>query len=315
MSNQTFVWSVHRLCRLIEQMLSNKFDCMIIIEGNRGLGKSSLGYKILNGMKEIRQIEPDGSVGLTKMRFVPKKDIMYKRKEIIDACNNRWYSMFMADELINVTFNRDFYDTDQKKLIKILNMTRDHCNLFVACVPQFSTIDNQIKNMCKIRITVIRRGLAIVQTQNRTIYSTDRWDASVNEKIERDWLKNGVTKPRYSRLTTFRGILPFGDLTPKQRVEYEEIKRNKRNEIKQEQEEQDQTNNPNERMYSLLREGKIGTRQMFDNLALAMGLKPLNVMQNIRIRMRNEGDNRKFQEFFVDEYTEVGDHGVVPKWK
>lgn len=301
MSNPVFTWSIKRLAKLIEEMQNNKFDCLIIIEGNRGLGKSTLGYHLANRVKTHK--------------FAPKKDILYKRKEIIDAFNNRWMSTFMADEMINVSFNRDFYDMDQKKLIKIINMNRDHCNLFIACVPQFQTLDNQIKNLCKIRITVVRRGLAIVQTQNRSIYATDRWDSQVNEKIEKNWLKNGITKPRYSRLTTFRGLLTFGDLTPKQREEYEEIKRNKRNEIKQEQEAEEQSNKPADRLYGLLGEGKIGTRQMFDNMCLAMGLKPLNVMQNIRIRMRNEGDNRKFQDFFVDEYKEVGDHGVVPTWK
>jgi uridine kinase len=301
MSNPTFRWSIGRLATLIEEMQALKFDCIIIIEGNRGTGKSTLAYHICNRVKTHK--------------FAPKKDILYKRREIINAFNDRWFSTFMGDELINVTFNRDFYDTDQKKLIKIMNMNRDHCNLFVACVPQFSTIDNQVKNMCKIRITVIRRGLAIVQTQNRSIYTSDRWDSQINEKIEREWLKNGVSKPRYARLTTFRGILTFGDLTPNQREEYEEIKRTKRNEIKQEQEAEDQGARPADRMYGLLTEGKIGTRQMFDNMCIAMGLKPLNVMQNIRIRMRNEGDSRKFQEFFVDEYKEVGEHGVIPTFK
>lgn len=301
MSTPVFRWSIGRIAKLIEEMQQNKFDCFIVIEGNRGLGKSTLAYHLIN------------RVGTHK--FNPKKDILYKRKEVIDFFNDRWYSSGWADEMINVTFNRDFYDMDQKKLVKIMNMNRDHCNLFIACVPQFQTLDNQIKNLCKIRITVVRRGLAIVQTQNRSIYSTDRWDTGINEKIERNWLKSGVSKPRYSRLTTFRGILPFGDLTPKQREEYEEIKRNKRNEIKQEQEAEEQSGRPADRLYALLREGKIGTRQMFDNMCLAMGLKPLNVMQNIRIRMRNEGDNTKFQDFFVDEYKAVGEHGTVPTWK
>lgn len=301
MSNPVFHWSLLKIAKLVEDMQNNKFDCIIIIEGNRGLGKSTLGYLLANKVKTHK--------------FNPKKDIMYKRREIINAFNDRWLSTFMADEMINVSFNRDFYDTEQKKLIKIINMNRDHCNFFIACVPQFQVLDNQIKNLCKIRITVVRRGLAIVQTQNRSIYSTDRWDSQINEKIEREWLKNGVTKPRYSRLTTFRGLLSFGDLTPHQREEYEEIKRTTRNEIKQEQEAEDQSGKPADRIYGLLSEGKIGTRQMFDNMCFAMGMKPLNVMQNIRIRMRNDGDNRKFQDFFIDEFKQVGEHGSVPDYK
>lgn len=301
MGNPTFRWSVHGLCRLIERMLSNKFDCVIIIEGNRGSGKSTLGYKICNGMKEINPINPDGSSTPMKMKFTPKKDILYKRSDIIDAFNQRWYSIFMGDELINVLFNRDFYSEDQKKLIKIVNMTRDHCNLFVACVPMFATLDNQFKNLCKIRISIVKRGVAIIQTQNRSIYSTDRWDSGTNEKIERKWIEEGSLNPKYSRLTTFRGILKFGDLSPLQRIEYEEIKKEQRNQIRQEEEAMEDASKPADRIYKLLTEGKIGNQQMFDNLAFALGMKPLNVMQNIRIRMRNDGDNRKFREFFTDD--------------
>lgn len=300
MGKTVFRWSVRRLCRLIEQMLSNKFDCNIIIEGNRGLGKSTLAYLICKGVKQITVSE--GGVPVKKnIYFTPKRDILYTRSAIIKAFNDRWFSAFMADELINVSFNRDFYNENQKRLIKIINMNRDHCNLFVACVPQFQTIDNQIKNLCKIRLTVIRRGLAIVQTQNRTIYNTDRWDTDVNEKIEREWFKSGIHKPRYPKLTTFRGVMNFRDLSPTERIEYEAVKLQNRNEIKEQESKELEQGNPNDKIYSLLNEGKIRTREMFNNMCFILNLKPLNAMQNIRIRMRNDGNQGSINEYFTDD--------------
>lgn len=281
-----FHWSVIRLAKTVEEMQRKKFDCIIIIEGNRGLGKSTLGYKICRATKSYK--------------FKPKKDILYRRDQVIDAFNDRWYSTFMADEMINVSFNRDFFDSDQKKLIKIINMNRDHYNLFIACVPSFRTLDTQIKQLCKIRITIVRRGLAIVQTQNRSIYSVDRWDSAINEKIEKEWIIQGK-KPRYSRLTTFRGLLKFHDLTPRQREEYEEIKREQRNIIKREEALTSQSNNPNQRIFVMLKDGKIPTRELFDQLCIALGMKPLTVLSWIRTQLINQGERRRIAEFFYED--------------
>ena len=133
------------------------------------------------------------------------RSMIYTKKETLNFFH-QWNKNGIADEMINVTFNRDFYDLDQKNVIKMINMNRDHCNLFIACVPQFQNLDTQIKNLCKIRITVVRRGLAIIQTPNRTIYVKDKWDQATNEKFEREWLQKGISKPTYSKLTTFREI-------------------------------------------------------------------------------------------------------------
>lgn len=308
-----FKWTVHRVCRLVERMLSNKFDCVIIIEGNRGLGKSTLAYLICNGVHQVIRKKPDGTEEPLKLRFKPKEDILYTRSQIIKAFNERWFSLFMADEMINVSFNRDFYNENQKRLIKIMNMNRDHCNLFVACVPQFQTIDNQVKNLCKIRLIIRKRGIAEVHTQNRTMYTVDRWDSDTNEKIERGWFKGGVFKPKPAQLTTFRGVLRFRDLTTRERVEYEEIKLMNRNEIKEQEAREAEGGNVNDKLFVLLNEGKVTSRQMFDNMCHVLGIKPLNAMQNIRNRMRNDGDNRRFAEFFVDDFERVGDHGMVER--
>jgi len=295
-----FTWSVVRLCKMIVRMLENDFDCIIMIEGNRGLGKSTLGYKILSGIHKIH-------------RFNPWRDLLYTRKEIIDAFNKRWKSGFIADEMINVSFNRDHYSEDQKKLIKIVNMNRDHCNCFIACVPQFSVLDSQVKNLCKIRITVLRRGFAIIHTPNKTIFSSDKWDTALNEKIEKTWLKHHIFKPKYSKLTTFRGIIKFNKLTEKQEEEYKRIKREKRNQIMLDDEGQVDLSDPTDKILQMLEEKKLTNREDFDKICFIMNLKPLNVMQNIRNRLRQKGDRRGFKEWFGNGNKQEGGEENVPK--
>lgn len=285
-----FVWSLKRLCRMIEKMQDEKFDCNVIIEGARGLGKSTLMFHLLNGVKKYHN-------------FNPRRDIMYKRDEIIDAFNNRWFSSFAADEMINVAFNRDFYSEDQKKLVKIVNMNRDHCNLFIACVPNFQTIDTQMKGLVKMRFTVVRRGVAILQTPNRTIYASDKWDTAINEKIEREWLEKNAARPHYSRLTTFRGVVRFPDLTPNQRAIYEEIKLEKRNQIKRETEAEKKTSNPYDRMLNLVKEGRITSKKLFEQACMTLDVKPSNAMGALRKRLQDEGSVKKLTDYFVDDYV------------
>lgn len=207
-----FIWSLVNLVRIIREWQSNEFDGIIIIDGNRGIGKSNLACLI--GFR---------------CKFKPKKDIVFSRDDVINAMKQK-HKIIVADEMINVTHNRDFFVSQQKKLIKILNMYRDNCNILICCVPNFWDLDNQIRNLCKMRINVVRRGLAVIHTKNQTSFSTDKWDRSYNEKIEKGWIKeNGNFNPKYQKLSTFRGFIKFGKLKAKQDRIYRELKELKRN--------------------------------------------------------------------------------------
>ena len=210
-------WSMARMIQMIVAILQNKFDCFIVIEGNRGLGKSTLAIHLARGVS--REFKKQGS---KEYKFNWRNALIYTKKET-KRFWHKWKSVGIGDEMINVTFNRDFYNEDQKDIIKMMNMNRDHCNFFVACVPQFQTLDNQVKGLCKIRLTVVRRGVVIIQTPNRTIYVKDRWDSATNEKIERGWLAKGIKNPHYSKLTTFRGVMKFPKLREKSELRYQEV--------------------------------------------------------------------------------------------
>jgi len=214
---------------MIQQILGNKFDCFIIIEGNRGLGKSTLAIHLARKLSQAIK-----NTGLKDYKFHWNKSLVYTQKETKKFLHS-WKQIGIVDEAINVCFNRDFYQQDQKDIIKMINMNRDHCNLFIACVPQFQTLDAQVKNLCKIRITVVRRGVCIIQTPNQTIYIKDKWDQATNEKLERSWLQKGIKNPQYSRLTTFRGLMKFSKLSDKAEMMYQKVKNKKRNLVAQEE--------------------------------------------------------------------------------
>ena len=210
-------WSLKRIGEIIEKRQENKLDCIIVISGARGSSKSTLAYKICSHVSKFHN-------------FNPRYDIAYSREDVTKMLNTHEKWTIMADEMINVVYNRDFYSEDQKDLLKIINMNRDKCNLLICCVPNFSTLDKQFRDLVRFRLVVIKRGLAQIHVPNASNFAEDKWDTKINEKIEREWIAR-KQNPHLGKFTTFRGLIRYNDLSEKQQEEYIEIKREKRNQV------------------------------------------------------------------------------------
>jgi hypothetical protein len=301
-------WSLIKMISMIVRILQNKFDCFIIIEGNRGLGKSTLAIHLARGVaRKFKKIDHE------KYKFNWDHSLVYTKKET-KRFWHKWEAIGIGDEMINVAFNRDFYDTEQKDIVKMINMNRDHRNLFIACVPQFQTLDSQIKNLCKIRITVVRRGVAVIQTPNQTIYIKDKWDQATNEKIEREWMRKGITKPYYTRLTTFRGLMKFPKLREASELKYQEVKDRKRNLVAKEEmgiDEEEQKTDPYEIMIKMLKQGKVKNGTLVDGFALAHGLKPQTFQNQLRIKLRELGEDHKLTSYYWERKAKQRESGSI----
>jgi len=265
-------WTIKDLAETIDRMQDNKFDCIIFVTGLRGLGKSTLSYKLASRIKAP---------------FNPERDIAYKRDDVVRLLAKKKRGVIFADELVNVAFNRDFYEQEQKQLIKALNMYRDSCNVFIGCIPFFATMDTQLQKLCKIRIDVVRRGVAIIQTQIHSMYTSDPWDVRNNQKVERKWV--GRKNPKYSQFSTYRGILRFNDLREDQRIKYERIKQEKRNKIFKEGEEPPEAKSRYSNLAKLIEEGKIWSKDMFRTFCEGMDLKFTNAQSAVNKILKDKG--------------------------
>jgi len=291
-------WSMTKMIQMIVAILQNKFDCFIVIEGNRGLGKSTLAIQLARGVS--REFKKQGS---TDYKFNWKGSLIYTKKET-KRFWHQWKSTGIGDEMINVAFNRDFYNEDQKDIIKMINMNRDHCNFFQACVPQFQTLDSQIKQLCKIRLTVVRRGVAIIQTQNRTIYIKDRWDTATNEKIERDWVAKGIKNPHYTKLTTFRGVMKFPKLREKSEARYQQVKDDKRNLVAKEEmgiDPDEVSLDPYAVAMEMLVDGKVRNGTFLDGFAQANKIIPATFKSQLRSRLQKSGKDHKVANYYWEK--------------
>lgn len=285
MAKQIFVWHLKDLSGMSNRIIEENFDCVIAITGNRGLGKSTLAYKLALA---------------SALKFKPEKDIVFGKQDTLKALAHGRKKVIIADEVIQTAFNRDFYTTENKQFIKILTMNRDRNNLIILCIPHFSSIDNQIKNLVRIRIDVVRRGLGVIHTPNKTSYTRDIWDITTNEKIERTWLKSGIQKPKFSRLTTFRGIMRFKPLSPKQEARYLRIKEEKRNKVLLEGETQTKEKSPFDNLLEILKKGEIKNAQHWIDLCSLFNETPEAVYNKAKRELARQKIRKTPAQFYSD---------------
>ena len=290
MTKKLLVWTMKDLRDCIEQMIANKFDCLIWVEGKRGIGKSSFGYKLLASLN-------------IPIPFKPKRDIVYTREDIIKHLASKKGGCILADEMIMAGYNRDFWNEEQNILVKALNMYRDSCNILVGCIPVFSDLDIKLRQLCKIRISVVRRGIALIQTQISSIYTSDGWDLKNNQKIESAWTTKGFKNPRYSQLTTCRGIMKFGDLGTAQREEYEAIKAEKRNRIFDRYQDKDLLGNPQkvfiDKLIVNLKKGLLNPASFYV-LAEINNIKPDELRRKVNVALKEAGDTKRWKDYCFD---------------
>lgn len=211
------------LCEMLEGSIANKYDVLMVIDANAALnkrrcGKSTLGFKIARRVK-------------ARLPFNPKRDLLYSRKDAIRHLALKKFGIILNDEMANAGYKRDFWEREQIDLIKQLNMYADSYNIFIMIIGDFWDLDTDLRKLVTLRLTILERGLALVNMPVPTVFGNDPWDRQRNQRVENEWSKTKGKKPNYARLSTCVGVLKFGDLTPEQREEYEAIKKEKRGKV------------------------------------------------------------------------------------
>jgi len=210
-------WDLKDIMGLMKLRQGNKFDCNLVVSGDRGNGKSTCIAKLLY---------------LSKV-YKPKKHQVYSRDEVIRLLASQKYGICFDDEAINSGYKRDFQNKGQQELIKIVTAYRDNFNIYASAIPNFFSLDKDLRDLTFLHIHIIERGLGVLHMaiQGR-LYSVDKWDTKNNARLEDKWNKARASNPDYRipyhKLSTFRGYVYFGDLTEKQRELYEQIKVEKR---------------------------------------------------------------------------------------
>lgn len=280
------IWSLNDIVDVAKDRQQNKFDMCIAVSGARGDGKSTFLYKFFSRFKSFR----------------PWRHQIYSRNDVMRLLEGSKFSCIFDDEAIRTGYKRNFFEQDQKLLIQMLNMYRDNFNVYGMAIPNFYSLDKDLRDLIKIHIHVIERGLAVLHIANEgTLYSDDCWDVKYNKKVEERWAfykkRNPNYRPKYNKLTTFRGYIKFGDLTPKQRILYEEIKVTKRKAVyEEEMKKEDDRGGFYERIIDRLKKGEI-TKEILQEICLANALKYSAVSSMLNVKLADAGEEQRLSYF------------------
>ena len=316
---------------MVVATLLNKFDFYVVIDGERGLGKSTVAIKLSKNVSEIFRKLYSGDMdiimkvykillsenpkytleefikriiylkGRAAYQFRPSEHLIYDQQSAKEALEE-WNSIGLFDEFVNIGYSRDFFDKGQKDLIKLINLNRDHTNLTIGCIPHFLTADNQLRNLCKLRIYVHKRGEAVILSPNRGVSIRDRWETDLNTKIESEWRKKGIKNPQWTRLTTFRAVMKTYPLSKAEEVVYQKIKNNKRaNLIVKADEKMDPIKKAYQNVYNDLLSLKIKSYDELNGAAIGMGVTANTLSRNLKIMLKKNNEFDNLPDYFEEK--------------
>lgn len=293
-------WTVKDVVEILKARQDNEFDGNIVVSGERGNGKSTLINKIFYRFN----------------CFSPWKHQVYNGSDVIKLLKNQTFGLCWDDEAINSGYKRNWQDKTQQELIKILTAYRDSFNVYASAIPNFFSLDKDLRDLYFIHLHVIERGIAIVHMslQGR-LYSQDKWDAKYNAKVEDSWgkrmQKDARFKPPYHKLTTFRGYLFFGDVTPKQKELYKEIKKKKREDAFMTDEERAQKKEVSfiDKVYGLLVQHKL-TSEGIAQMCLLEGKKYSSISSSLNRILKDKGENKTVKDF-LQQPSNKGFHNKI----
>lgn len=279
------IWSIKNIVEILKARQENEFDGNLGVSGNRGDGKSNLINKIFYRFEN----------------FTAWKHQVYSREDVIKLLKNEKIGLCWDDEAVNSGYKRDFQSKAQQELIKIVTMYRDNFNIYASAIPNFFSLDKDLRDLIFMHLHVIERGIAVVHMplQGR-LYSQDRWDTKNNAKIEQRWInrskKDPSFKPPYHTLSTFKGYLFFGDFTKKQKELYLLIKKTRRHQLYGEEDNEKQKESFFEKIYKLIIDKKITKEGLFQ-ICLHEGKKYSTVTTSINRMLTDNGITETLAHF------------------
>lgn len=297
---KAIIWTIKDVVEILKARQENEFDGNFAVSGDRGNGKSTLINKVFFRFKG----------------FNPWKHQVYNGSDVISLLKSQTYGLCWDDEAINSGYKRNWQNKTQQELIKILTAYRDNYNVYASAIPNFFSLDKDLRDLYFIHLHIIERGIAVVHMplQGR-LYSQDRWDAKHNAKVEEGWskrmAKDNSFRPAYHKLSTFRGYLFFKDVTPKQKELYKTIKREKRADAFLTDEEKAKNKEVSfiDKIYKLLVEGKL-TSEGIMQMCLMEDKKYSSISSSLNRMLKDTGESKTVKDF-LQQPSNKGFHNKI----
>jgi len=245
-----------KLAEAIKKIQKSNRDCVIVIDGRTGEGKTTLAIQL---MKKIKRI-----IGPFQYESNIKKNIIYSQDEFKKRINESEEEVIIVDEGSFVLFKRDYMYRKQKEILKLLEICRYKKHCIIICVPFFWGLDSHLlrSGKIKLRIFIPTRSKGIIFKPDIRPFTLDPWNTTYNQKAEQKM------KVQYHH-ENYVGRIIFKKLKDWEYKIYEEFKKKKKEEIEKsnEDENEDETEKFKPEVYKayiLFKGGKHSLKEIAD---------------------------------------------------
>lgn len=215
--------NVKQLAEIIVERVEDDFDMVVIISGDPGNGKTTIGIELAQEIYNIKN-----------KVFDLKKSLIFTQLQLfkwLKEHENEPQSVAILDEAINISYNRDGMSSNSRAINKIFDMVRGGRNhIFLFLLPNFKSVDIHIRNRAKAWVYCERRKFAYLFVAEKNPAVLDKWNLAYLEKI---WVEKQIQK-----YIPFRANIHFDKLTPEIENEYKIIKESSRALIEEKAEEE-----------------------------------------------------------------------------
>jgi hypothetical protein len=200
-------FSLDWLVRQISERLRSNRDYVVVIDGPKGEGKSTLAYHLAKRLSEGFSFEQN---------YV----FRYSYKEIESKIYGLpRYSPIVIDEGLKIFYKLDWTSQIQNNLIKLFSTSRKHNKVVFLCLPYFSELRTSFRqNLVNMWIHVVERGEAVLFMPDANPFVTDKWAFADCDKIYRaKAAKIRVSRKEkkyfvFRQLSVYRGEFSFSPM-------------------------------------------------------------------------------------------------------
>jgi len=202
------------LTNLIKESQARELDATICLSGFVGEGKSTLALQIVKSYYNITTLK--------QFKDFCENWMFYERKALKDKIMNNHMKCLVADEAVNMLFKRDFMKGNQKDLLKIMDVCRDHNHLFIFNIPSFWALDGHtVQTRTRLWIYVEKQKYAHIFAPIRNMFARDVWFRDYNMKL---FMKH----KRFTKSPNYITSISFDPLSAAEYRVYKKVKDEKK---------------------------------------------------------------------------------------
>jgi len=157
---------IRNLAKRLSKLQEGDWDAVVVVSGTEGVGKSTLAIDLARLVSKLNGI-----------KFDYEDNMAYDAEEAIEKVqkiHNK--GVMVLDEGMRLAWRRQWFDANQRHLIRLFSQIRSKNLCFFLCIPSFSHLETYFRlHRITYWLHVVKRGWVVGFKPNRMAGVKDPW--------------------------------------------------------------------------------------------------------------------------------------------